>query len=72
MGQVSGEAMSLITLVESKSRQGGHTETTGAWPREGDLLLWHPLSASTKRFGFLGFFFVCLFVWVLFVCLSFV
>lgn len=58
--------MSLMTLVESKSRQGGHTETTGAWPREGDLLPWHPLSASTKIFDFLGFFF-CLFEFCSFV-----
>lgn len=65
--------MPLANLVDFKSRQGGQLRLQGQG--SGGLLLWCPLSASTKRFGLVLFcfgmlvvagWFFCLFV--LFVC----
>lgn len=70
--------MPLANLVDFKSRQGGQLRLQGQG--SGGLLLWCPLSASTKRFGFFVLFwnvgggwlvllfvrFVCLFLFVFF------
>lgn len=60
--------MSLTPLVESTSRQGGHTEATGAWPREGGIAaVASPLCQHRGVLFVLGapFFLFCLFVWVI-------
>jgi hypothetical protein len=70
--------MPLPTLVDFKSRQGSHTEATGAWLKGGGgvLLLWHPLSQPAQRavlFCFVLFRFVLSCIvgggWLGFVCL---
>lgn len=48
--------MPLANLVDFKSRQGGQLRLQGQG--SGGLLLWCPLSASTKRFGLVWFGFV--------------
>lgn len=71
--------MPLPTLVDFKSRQGSHTEATGAWLKGGGgaVTVASPLSASTKScfvlFCFVSFCFVLYCWWwlvgfCLFVC----
>ena len=71
--------MPLPTLVDFKSRQGSHTEATGAWLKGGGGCCYcgiPSLSQHKERFCFVLFCFVlfCLVLlvvvgWVLFVCL---